>query len=209
MKRTKFILLSVLSLVLASARLDAAKFVIDSVHSDVTFKIRHMVVSKVSGRFGKFSGEFNYDEKNPSAWNATATIDAASIDTNNANRDEHLKSPDFFDVEKFPAITFRSAGVKNISGGKAQLEGILMMKGVEKPVTLDLEVGGVSTAGGKTKSGFSAITKINRKDFGINYNKVLDNGGVALGDEVEISINIEGDLVEETKPETQKAPKKK
>src|SRR3989344_7540030 len=131
MKRTKFILLSVLPLVLASARLDAAKFVIDPVHSDVTFKIRHMVVAKASGRFGKFSGEFNYDEKTPSAWSATAVIEAASIDTNNANRDGHLKSPDFFEVEKFPAITFRSTGVKNISGSKDQPGGILMMKGSE------------------------------------------------------------------------------
>ncbi len=178
------------------ARVHAAKFVIDTVHSDVTFKIRHMVVSKVSGGFGKFSGEFNYDEKNPTAWSAAATIDAASIDTNNEKRDGHLRSQDFFDVQKFPVITFKSTGVKNVSGNKAVLEGVLMMKGVEKPVKLDLEMGGVITGMGKTKAGFEAKGIINRKDFGITWNKVLDNGGLSLGEDVEITIHIEGDMVE-------------
>ncbi len=207
--KMKFLqILSVLALAVSPAF--AAKFTIDPAHSDVTFKVRHMVVSKTSGRFGKFSGEFSYDEKNPASWNAQATIDAASIDTNNAQRDGHLKSPDFFDVAKFPVITFKSTGIKNASGGKAQLEGLLMMKGVEKPVVLDLEVGGVINGMGKTKAGFEASTKINRKDFGITWNKTLDNGGLAVGEEVEISIRIEGDMAEDAKPaETKKAPAKK
>ncbi|OGR89808.1 MAG: hypothetical protein A3A86_04930 [Elusimicrobia bacterium RIFCSPLOWO2_01_FULL_60_11] len=197
---------AVLSLIL-SAQAFAARFVIDPVHSDVSFKIRHMMVSKVSGRFGGFSGEVNYDDKNPAAWSAQATIDAASIDTDNANRDAHLESPDFFDVQKYPAITFKSTGVKNVSGGKAQLSGLLMMHGVEKPVVLDMEVGGVITEKGKTKAGFEAATKVNRKDFGISWNKMLDSGGVALGDEVEISIRIEAELAEAPKMPAP-APKK-
>ena len=189
---------AVISLIL-SAQAFAARYVIDPVHSDVTFKIRHMMVSKVSGRFGKFSGELNFDEKNPSAWNATANIETSSIDTNNASRDGHLKSADFFDVQKYPAITFRSTGVRNAGGGKAQLNGMLMMHGVERPVILDLEIGGVMTEKGKTKAGFEASGKLNRKDFGITWNKALDSGGVALGDEVEISIRIEADLAEAKK----------
>ena len=196
MRHKNLAVVAVLSLVLSAAHVHAAKFMIDPVHSDVTFKIRHMVVSKVSGRFGKFSGELNYDEKKPAAWSAMATIEAASIDTNNEKRDGHLKGGDFFDVEKYPAITFKSTGVKNIIGGKAQLEGLLMMRGVEKPVTLDLEVGGVITEKGKTKAGFEAVTKINRKDFGISYNSILESGGLALGEEVEISIRIEAELAE-------------
>lgn len=199
MRHKNIVVLAVLSLILSATRAQAAKFVIDPVHSDVTFKIRHMMVSKVSGRFGKFSGEVSYDEKNPSAWSAAAAIDAASIDTNNEKRDGHLKSPDFFDVQKYPMITFKTTGVKNISGNKSQLNGLLMMHGVEKTVTLELEVGGVVTEKGKTKAGFEAVTKINRKDFGISYNSILESGGLALGEEVEISIRIEAELAEPKK----------
>ena len=195
MRHKNLAVLALLSLILPAARVHAAKYTIDPVHSDVSFKVRHMMVSKVSGRFGKFSGEINYDDKNPSAWSTQATIDAASIDTNNDKRDGHLKSGDFFDAAKYPVITFKSTGVKNINGGKAQLMGMLMMHGVEKPVTLDLEVGGVVTEKGMTKAGFEATTKINRKDFGVSYNKTLDNGGLAVGEEVEISIRIEASLV--------------
>ena len=186
--------LYVLGWALVGTPLFAAHFTIDPMHSDVTFKIRHLMVSKVSGRFGNFSGEFNYDEKNPAAWSATATIEAASIDTNNEKRDAHLRTPDFFDVAKYPVLAFKSTGVQNMSGNRAQINGMLMMHGVENPVTLDLEMGGIITEAGATKAGFEATTKLNRKDFGINYNKILDNGGLALGEDVEISIHVEGNM---------------
>lgn len=166
----------------------AATYSIDPVHSLVGFRIRHLV-SKTSGRFTKYSGTINYTEGKPETWSVDAKIDPASINTDNEKRDGHLRSADFFDVEKCPDMAFKSTKVAKGEDGRWMLHGDLTMHCVTKPVVLDLEVGGVAGP----KAGFSARTKINRKDFGIVWNRALDKGGAMLGDDVEISLDIEAD----------------
>lgn len=185
-----------LALVLAlTGQVQAAPqtWTIDSNHSQVGFSIRHFF-SKVPGNFQKFSGAIVYDQANPTASSVKVSIDAASINTQNDRRDNHLRSEDFFDVEKFPALTFESTKVTpGTESGKLKVEGNLTMRGVTKPVTLDATfLGAGPSMNGEQRSGFEAIAKINRKDFGIIWNKTLDQGGTMLGDDVDISINLEG-----------------
>lgn len=187
--------------VLLSAALSAAAAVyeIDASHSTVGFKIRH-VVTKTSGRFTKFSGTISYEAGKPAAWTVTADIDPASINTDNEKRDGHLRSPDFFDTAKFPKMSFKSVKVTDAKGDSAKLHGELTMHGVTKPVVLDLEFTGAGKdPWGNEKAGFSAKGKLNRKDFGIVWNKAVDNGGFILGDEVEINLEIEADAVKPAK----------
>jgi polyisoprenoid-binding protein YceI len=166
---------------------------IDASHSDVSFTIRHMMVSKVRGRFGAFSGEIVTSEDLSSS-SVTATIDASTIDTNNEQRDGHIRSADFFDVENHPQWTFRSTGVR-VDGGDLALDGELTIKGVTRPVTLALEVNGFGPdAWGGTRAGFSASTTIDRNDFGVDIKMPLDGGGVVLSDKVQISLELEGVL---------------
>lgn len=191
--------------------LRAERFMIDSVHSDISFKIRHMVISKVQGRFDRFGGEFDYDEKDTKMWKASATIEAASINTANEKRDGHLRNADFFDVEKYPQLSFISTKVTDYNKkDRAKLHGLLTLHGVQKPVILDIEIGGtVKDPRGGIRAGFEASTKINRKDFGIVWNKVLDGGGLAIGEEVEISMRMEGvSQMPEEKPSSQKPAEK-
>ncbi|HBY64055.1 MAG TPA: protein yceI precursor [Solibacterales bacterium] len=165
---------------------------IDSSHSGAHFAVRHMMVSNVRGQFGKMSGTVEFDPKNLTLSKVNATIEVASVNTQDAKRDEHLRSADFFDVAKFPAMTFVSKAVKPMGAGKLQMTGDLTMKGVTKEVTFDVE--GPSpelVARGTARSGASASAKINRKDFGVTWNRALDAGGVAVGDEVSITIDIE------------------
>lgn len=189
----KLFSLLLLGLTLGAGAVRAEKFVIDPVHSDVSFKVRHLMVSKVSGRFDKFTGEFFYDAKDSSKWSAKAVIDAASINTANEGRDGHLKSADFFDTAKYPTLTFVSSRATDVKDNKAKLHGSLTLHGITKPVILDLEILGVGKGmKGEQRAGFEATGKINRKDFGIVWNKVLETGGMAVGEEVEIAIRIEG-----------------
>jgi polyisoprenoid-binding protein YceI len=176
----------------AVSSLGAAQYKIDAAHSDVSFSVKHMMVSKTTGKFTEFEGTFSYDEKNPSAAQAEAVIQAASINTANADRDKHLKGEDFFDVKQFPTLTFKSSKVK-MDGNKGKLYGMLTMHGVTKPVTLDLEFGGVAKdPWGNIRAGFEAKGRLNRKDYGIVWNKTLDNGGLAVGEDVDLTIRIEG-----------------
>jgi len=169
----------------------ADTFTIDVAHSNVSFSVRHFF-SKVPGRFGKYEGAIVYDAEDLSKSSVNVTIDTASINTDVPDRDKHLKSPDFFDVEKFPKITFLSMKVKPLGKNKAQVEGTLTIKGVSKPVTLDVEVFGTGPdAWGNTRGGFEGRAKINRQDFGVAWNKVLEGGGTVLGDDVEIVLNVE------------------
>jgi polyisoprenoid-binding protein YceI len=166
---------------------------IDTSHSDVSFTVRHMMVSKVRGRFGVFSGEIVTGE-NLTDSSVTATIDATSIDTNNEQRDGHIRSADFFDVENHPEWTFRSTGVR-VDDGDLAVDGELTIKGVTRPVTLALEVNGFGPdAWGGTRAGFSASTTIDRNDFGVDIKMPLDGGGVVVGDKVQINLEIEGVL---------------
>lgn len=162
---------------------------IDPNHSNVTFTIRHFF-SKVTGSFTKFSGTIVYDPANPAAASAKAEIDAASINTANERRDGHLKSADFFDVAKYPTLTFESTKV-TADGGKLKIEGNLTMHGVTKPVTLEGEFLGAGPAMGGQRAGFEASAKVDRKDFGIIWNKVVDQGTM-LGDDVDIRLAVEG-----------------
>jgi len=168
---------------------------IDPVHSEVAFTIRHMAVSKVRGRFDKFEGVLVTGE-DPLSSTVTATIDATSINTNNEQRDGHIKSADFFEVESHPSWTFTSTGIK-ADGDDYQLAGDLTIRGVTKPVTLKLEINGVGPdAYGGTRAGFSAVGEINRHDFGVSFNGPIPGvpGGVILSDKATIHLEIEAVL---------------
>lgn len=176
---------------LAAPPVWAATYKIDKEHSTVGFKIRHLF-SKTQGRFDQFEGTIEYEPGQPESWKTEAAIAVASINTNVAQRDKHLTTKDFFDVEQYPSITFKSTAV---TGGGAKLEGVLSMHGVEKPVVLDLEVHGVGKdPWGNVRAGFTATLKINRKDFGLTWNQVVEGGQVLVGEEVEILLEIEGIL---------------
>lgn len=182
-----------LALVLAAAPAALAQsYTIDGAHSKAQFSVRHMMVSNVRGEFTKMKGTIDYDEKNPAAIRIEATIDAASINTGEPKRDEHLKSPDFFDVAKYPAITFRSRSARKTAGGLA-VTGDLTIHGVTKEVVLQVEGPSpeVRDPWGNLRRGATAATKINRKDFGLTWNAALETGGVVVGEEVAITIDVE------------------
>jgi polyisoprenoid-binding protein YceI len=150
------------------------------------------MVSNVKGDFKKISGKIEYDEKTPESMRIEAVIDAASIDTRDAKRDEHLRNPDFFDVAKYPTIEFRSKRIEK-SGGKLAVRGDLTIHGVTREVTLDLDgpTPEIKDPRGNFRRGATATTKINRKDFGLTWNRALETGGVVVGDEVSITIEVE------------------
>ena len=175
---------------IASAQL----YNVDPAHSSVQFRIRHLF-STVTGRFEKFEGKIGYDEKDPKKSHFEGSIDAASINTNNAKRDDHLRAPDFFDVAKYPKITFEKSEVTEVSsdGKTGKMRGNLTMHGVTKPVVIDVEMlGKGKDPQGKERIGLRGTTKVNRKDFGITWNKAMDAGGALLGDEVTIELDAEG-----------------
>jgi len=193
MKRAVPSLLAVLLVASLAAPAPAARYAIDTSHSSVGFMVKHLVVSKVRGSFEAFSGAFVFDENDLAAWEVEATIDAASIDTGNDQRDEHLRSADFFDVEKHPTLTFTAKKAVESEPGEYALHGDLTMHGVTKPVVLALEYNGsIEDPWGGTRVGFSARGKIDRKDFGLTWNKILEGGGLTVSNEVEILIEIEG-----------------
>jgi polyisoprenoid-binding protein YceI len=171
----------------------AGTWTIDTVHTHIGFVIKHMMVSKVRGSFGTFSGEIVTAE-NPLDSTVNVTIDATSIDTKNQMRDDHVRSADFFEVESHPSITFTSTKVR-FEDGDFFIDGNLTIRGVTKPVTLDVDTPefGPSMQGG-TKAGFSATTEINRGDFGVSYNGPIPGGGTALGEKVQIVLDVEADL---------------
>lgn len=205
MKKTHLL---VLALLLGSPLAFSADYEIDQDHSTVGFKIRHLV-SKVNGTFNQFSGSVHYDKAKVSETRFKGTVETISINTANAKRDEHLKSPDFFDAAKFPKLEFESTQVKDLGGGKAKVTGNLTMHGVKKEVILDVEFLGEATdPWGTQRLGLSATGTLNRKDFGINWNKTLDKGGVMLGEDVEIKIDIEAKMKADMAP-SKPAPAKK
>lgn len=163
---------------------------VDPAHSGLNFTVKHLMVSKVRGRFQSFSGTIIIDE-DPVKSSVNATAQVSSIDTNDNARDEHLRTGDFFDAEKFPTIELRSTKVEK-KGGDYVLHGDLTIKDVTKSVTFDLEFEGVGKdPWGNVKAGFSATTEINRKDFGLEYNAVLETGGVLIGEKVKIELDIQ------------------
>lgn len=166
---------------------------IDPHHSEVLFSIRHLGISTVRGKFTKFSGSAEYEIGNPDSLKLTATIDAASVDTANEQRDGHLKSADFFDVAQFPEITFVAKSASAAGADHLKLVGDLTIHGVTKEVSFDVEGphGPVTDPYGNTKLGASATGSVNRKDFGLAFHAVLDNGSLLLADEVKFSLEIQ------------------
>ena len=166
---------------------------IDPVHSEVGFSVRHMMVSKVRGKFNVFSGDI-VTADNPLDSSVSATIDLSSIDTGNSDRDNHIRSADFFEVDTHKTMTFRSTGIRS-DGDDYVLDGELTLKGVTKPVALKVELGGIGPdAYGGTRAGFTATGEIKRSDFGVDFNAVLETGGVVVADKVTINLEIEAVL---------------
>lgn len=165
---------------------------IDSAHALIEFSVTHMMIAKVRGRFNEFSGIVELNENNPEKTNVTVEIDVESIDTRQKQRDDHLRSPDFFNVAEFPKIVFKSTNVSLTDKTKAILTGDLTIKDITKPVSLNVEFNGMSKSPwGTTSAGFSAKGKVNRKDWDLTWNQTLETGGVLVGDEVDINIEIE------------------
>lgn len=192
MKHTHLALRLALASSLAALPAAAADvYTIDAAHTEVSFQIRHLVTN-VRGRFTDFAGTIVFDKANAASSSVELTIQATSIDTDHPERDTHLRSEDFFWVEKFPEITFRSGKVENVDEDTYKVAGTLTIRGVAKPVELMVDVLGEATdPWGNAKAGFATETEIDRKEFGIEWNKALDSGGFILGDEVEVDINIE------------------
>jgi polyisoprenoid-binding protein YceI len=171
----------------------AGTWTIDPVHSEVGFSVRHMMVSKVRGKFTSFGGEIVTAE-NPLESSVTATIDLASIDTGNADRDDHIRSADFFETDKHQKMTFRSTGIRADGDGYV-LAGEITLKDVTKAVEFEIEINGFGPdAFGGVRNGFTATGTINRSDFGVDFNAVMETGGVVVGDKVTIQLEIEGVL---------------
>lgn len=170
----------------------AATYEIDAAHSAISFKIKHLTISSVKGTFDDFAGTFTFDPAAPAAASVEAVIQATSVSTGNAKRDEHLRAPDFFDVAQFPTITFKSTSLVMTSATEGVLKGELTMHGVTQPVELALVFNGtIKDPWGNEKAGFSAAGKLDRTAFGLSYGKVLEGGGLMIGNEVEFALEIE------------------
>ncbi len=180
-----------------SATAHATNWKVDRSHTTVGFGVSHLFTS-VQGRFDRFDGTIEFDPEKPEAAVVRATIDAASINTNNTKRDKHLRSDDFFDVEKYPTLSFESTrGVTEMKDNRGKLAGNLTIRGVTKPVVFDVIFRGQGRdPWGNLRAGFVASLNINRKDYGLNWNEVLETGGWLVGEEVEIRIDVEGILEE-------------
>jgi polyisoprenoid-binding protein YceI len=164
---------------------------IDPAHTTVEFAVKHLMITTVRGRFADLNGLLELDEARPEQSRVDVTIDAASIDTRQSDRDAHLRSADFFDVERFPTLRFTSRRIER-AGGAFTVEGELTIRGVTRPVTLSVtEEGRTQDPWGGQRVGYSATTKINRKDFGLTWNQALETGGFVVGDEVKITADVE------------------
>ncbi|MGA2186042.1 MAG: YceI family protein [Bryobacteraceae bacterium] len=168
------------------------KWNFDAVHSNIGFSVRHLMVSKVTGHFRSWTGSLSIDEANPAASTVEVKIDAASIDTKEPQRDDHLRSPDFLDAQNFPNIVFRGTGVEKVADDRYRVTGDFTIRDVTKQVVLDAEYfGRQKDPWGGERAGFEAKTSIDRKDYGLTFNVPLDGGGFVVGDRVDITLNIE------------------
>jgi polyisoprenoid-binding protein YceI len=192
MRLSSIFALPAVALVMFAQTALASGWDLDASHSEVGFSVRHMMVSNTKGRFTKITGGLALDDADVTKSTVSVDIDIASIDTGDVKRDEHLKSEDFFDVKKFPSMKFKSTKVEK-AGDKLKITGDLTIKNVTKPVVLDVELmpNEVKDPWGGVRKGSSARTKINRKDFGLTWNKALEAGGLAVGEEVTISLDLE------------------
>ena len=169
----------------------AVDWKLDTSHSSVTFEVKHLAISKVKGAFGEFSGTVTGEPDKPETFAVEVVIQVASVNTGNTDRDDHLRSPDFFNADEFATMTFKSTGVK-MDGDEGVLMGELTLHGVTKPVELELEYAGMVTdPWGKTRMGFSAEGEIDRRDFGLTWSKAMETGGLVVAHDVEIELEIE------------------
>jgi polyisoprenoid-binding protein YceI len=181
-----------IALLVSAAPAVAQTWQIDTAHSRAQFTVRHLMISDIRGDFGAVSGSVDYDGKDITKAKVNATIDVKSITTRVEKRDEHLKSDDFLDVANHPTMTFVSTSITPAGNGKYKMNGNLTIRGTTKPVTFDLTApSGPITTRGTTKIGAAASGKINRKDFGVKYHEVMDNGGLGVADEVFIQLDVE------------------
>lgn len=181
-----------LALAAGAAGAQPVKWAIDASHSSATFGVRHMMVTTVRGQFNVLSGSVEVVGNDPTTAKVSVTIDAASIDTRDAKRDEHLRAADFFDVAKFPTLTFVSKKVERAANGKLAMTGDLTIRGVTREVVLDLEgpTAEVKDPWGNSRVGLIGTTTINRKDYGLTWNKALETGGLLVGEDVTITIDV-------------------
>jgi polyisoprenoid-binding protein YceI len=178
----------------------ADAYKVDPNHSEVSFQIRHLV-TQVRGKFDKFEGTIQLDPAKPETSSVVFKVEPSSIDTGVADRDKHLRSADFFDVDKFPEISFTSKSIKATGKDQYNVTGTFTMHGVTKEITLPVTFGGTAKdPGGNQRAGFSTETTLNRKDYGIVWNRALDNGGALLGDDVKIAVNLEAVKPKEQAP---------
>ena len=181
-----------LALAAGAAGAQPVKWAIDASHSSATFGVRHMMVTTVRGQFNVLSGTVEVVGNDPTTAKVSVTIDAASIDTRDAKRDEHLRAADFFEVAKFPTLTFVSKKVERAANGKLAMTGDLTIRGVTREVVLDLEgpTAEVKDPWGNSRVGLIGTTTINRKDYGLTWNKALETGGLLVGEDVTITIDV-------------------
>ena len=180
------------TVLLVSGQAFAAQYTLDTAHTSVNFSVKHMMISTVNGKFKDFDGTFNFDAAKDEVKDAKFSVKTASVDTDNAKRDEHLRSPDFFDAAKYPSITLTHSKITKVSKDNYKWVAEMDMHGVKKPVTFDLEYkGSVKGMDGAMHAGFGATAKISRKEFGLTWNKALEAGGAVVGDDVKIDIEIE------------------
>jgi len=206
MKKQPFKLSYIIGILLCIMSANATDYTIDPAHTSIQFKIKHLGISTVTGNFSTFSGTFKYDSKKDELSEVNFTVDASTISTLNKKRDEHLRSADFFDVKKFPNITFTSKSIKGNKKVGYMVKGLFNMHGIKKELTLDAKLNGMATSPwGQHVISFEGSSKLNRKDFGLNWNKALEAGGFLVGEEVKIVLSIEA---QETKKETIKETKK-
>jgi polyisoprenoid-binding protein YceI len=178
---------------LATPQTSTTTWNLDPVHSVAEFKVKHMMISNVKGQFPKVTGTLTFDESDLTRSQVEASIEAASIETRDLQRDAHLKSADFFDVEKFPTLSFKSTGIRLVRDGELAVEGNLTIRGVARKVVFSVEgpTPPAKDPWGNTRVAVSATTQINRKDFGLTWNAALETGGILVGDEVTITLDVQ------------------
>jgi polyisoprenoid-binding protein YceI len=190
--KMKKVMLYAFAVLLIGSAVQAQTWDFDKAHSTIGFSVRHMVISKTTGEFGDYSGSVTFDGKDMSGGSVEVTIQIASIDTENKDRDDHLRSGDFFEVEKYPTMTFTSSKITPGEGNTFTMVGDLTIKGVTKEVTLEGEFyGAIDDPWGNTRAGFSAETTINRQDFNVAFDNKLQDGSLIVGNDVEIKLEIE------------------
>jgi len=199
MKIRAIILMALMSSMASSVY--AADYELDPTHTSVAFKVRHLLAN-VNGTFDKVEGKFSYTPNKPEEWKVEAKIQTDSINTRQEQRDNHLKSADFFDVAHYPEITFKSTKVTDFKKDHAKLHGLLSLHGVEKEVVMDIEILGLEKdPWGNELAGFSATITINRKDFGLTWNQLAESGKLLVGEEVQITLDVEGKTITSQSPE--------